>query len=592
MYVSKELNEMIGATKQKILTWLREEAFSPEEMPDPNAHFNFGIKVAGSPLHVVQKVHTVDSIFVGANLVLTPDQLDLLGESMDGKKRQEFFWDLRLALLSNSELGDFQVKPNPPHDVREVFITSRRVFYDALTKDRLILAIQTVYKAVMMVVWMLERYAGKITPKESQSPIANDLQMEIDGLVREAYDLLPEIIETTRPSDLRAKSQNAKWWNRHRLHVLLDAAEETRRKLSRNIVVAPWFLAEFKATLEIVRRWKDDPEWKHIEPSLKNKGNFTHTIGKLRIAEHFMTSDHKVEIVPREKDATPDFRIQAIGGTQDWLYVECYQPAALAGEPKEVPEKKLDGIVEKAMAKAKRQFGKKNPGVTAIFGYNQPTGIFENLKQKIANRLDQTDRPYLAGFLVLAQSILVRNSNGGISFAPILRVEFISNPSYFGRIDIVSGIPDNDSKSREPPRSITTNEFLEKEIDSLARTLRPEPQALPRGDREMILSLIEEPEQLNRTIVNSSNREIFPFFRGKGNIDYVCGNCHAVLAEHIWNLSLSNIVVLCSSCQSFNEFPRIGELKYPVKGTIAVERGIYSFSRSVILKQGVTLFGV
>lgn len=95
---------------------------------------------------------------------MTEEQLKLLRD-MNVKKRQEFFWDLRLALLGNSELGDFQIKPNPPDDFRELFVASKRIFYDALTKDRLVSAISSVFKAVMMVIWMLERYAGIVTPK-------------------------------------------------------------------------------------------------------------------------------------------------------------------------------------------------------------------------------------------------------------------------------------------------------------------------------------------------------------------------------------------------------------------------------------------
>ena len=583
--------------KEKVLNWLKEEALSPEEVSDPNAYFNFGIKVAGKPLHVVQNVRSLDSIFVGANLVLTPPQLSLLKKNMDEKKRQEYFWDLRLALLTNSELGDFQIKPNPPDDVREVFISSKRVFYDTLTKDVLIHTIHNVYKAVTMVVWMLERYAGAPVPKgkkhHSTMEIAanENLQMEIENLIKEAYDLLPEIIEETRPSDLRAKSQNAKWWDRHRLHVLLDAAEETKQKLSQNVVVAPWFLAEFKAALEVIKRWKDDPKWRDIEPSLKTKEHFTHTIGKLRIAEHFMKSEHKAEIVPRGKEASPDLRIQAIGGTQDWLYVECYQPKALTGEPKEIPESVLDKIVDRSMAKAKRQFEKKNPGIIAVFGYNQSRRHFETLKQRIINRLDETDRPYLAGVLLLNQSVLFKSSDEKISFTPILSVEFVSNPSYFGRIDIVSETISGDLATLE---DIDTDELLGRKIDALAKreSVKPFPQQLHRKIKEIRLSLIEEPEPLSRTIIRSKNTEIFPFFKGNGNINYFCGNCHAILAEHIWNISISNIVVLCPSCQSFNEFPKIEELKYPLKGTIAIEKGTYDFSRWVDLKQGVTLFGV
>jgi hypothetical protein len=65
---------------------------------------------------------------------------------------------LRLALLRNNELGDFQIKPDPPNDIAEVFVASRRIFYDTLTKDKLISIIQIVYKEVMMIVWMLEYY--------------------------------------------------------------------------------------------------------------------------------------------------------------------------------------------------------------------------------------------------------------------------------------------------------------------------------------------------------------------------------------------------------------------------------------------------
>jgi len=387
------------------------------------------------------------------------------------------------------------------------------------------------------------------------------LQREIENLIREAYDLLPEIIEATRPSDLRAKSQGMRWWDRHRLHVLLDAAEETKHKLTKNIAVTSWLfclVAELKATLEVIRRWKDDPRWRDIEPSLKDKNHFRHTIGKLRVAEHFMMCGHEVEIVPRGRKASPDLRIRAIGGVQEWLYVECYQPSAFRGKPGKTSESILDKIVSKCMAKAKRQFQKKHPGIIAVFSYNQPGENIERLRIKIANRLDETKRSYLAGILLVNQDILLKRSDEELTFTPILSVEFVSNPSYFGRIDIVS-------EPREPQ---------------------------PRKIKKLKLPTIKEPKPSMRTIIRSKNANVFPLFKGKGNIDYLCGNCGAVLAEHIWSLSISNIVVLCPSCGSFNEFPKIPALKYPVKGTIAIEKGIYEFSTWINLKQGVTLFGI
>lgn len=151
--------ERVKEVKEKVLNWLKEESLSPEEVSDPNAYFNFSIKVAGQPFHIVQNVRSLDSVFVGANLVLTPAQLSLLKNNMNKNKRQEYFWDLRLALLSNLELGDFQIKPNPPDDVREIFISSKT----------LVRSIYSIYKAAMMIIWMLERYAGASMPEERET---------------------------------------------------------------------------------------------------------------------------------------------------------------------------------------------------------------------------------------------------------------------------------------------------------------------------------------------------------------------------------------------------------------------------------------
>jgi hypothetical protein len=149
------------------LTWLKEEAFLPEEEVDPQAYFNISSRIGNMGCNIVQDTHHIDSFFVGANLVLDKEQLALLRE-MGDKKRQGFFWDLRMSLLKNNEIGDFQIKPNPPEDTQSVFISSKRVYYDDLTKGRLINAINVVLRACMMVIWMLQQYAGIITPKKDQ----------------------------------------------------------------------------------------------------------------------------------------------------------------------------------------------------------------------------------------------------------------------------------------------------------------------------------------------------------------------------------------------------------------------------------------
>ena len=162
-------SERSKETKEKIIAWLKEEAYSPEETSDPNAYFNILAKIGGMGCNVVQNVKSVDSFIVGTNLVLVPEQLDLL-KGMGSEKRKAFFWDLRMSLLKNSELGDFQIKPTPPNDTQSVFISSRKIFYDGLTKGTLEEAIHAVIKAVIMVNWMLQQYAGIITPHTYQKP--------------------------------------------------------------------------------------------------------------------------------------------------------------------------------------------------------------------------------------------------------------------------------------------------------------------------------------------------------------------------------------------------------------------------------------
>lgn len=155
--------------KLKTLTWLEEEGLSPTETTDPNASFNLGIKAAGMPLHVVQSTRRNDSIIAAINLVLTEGQLNLLRSKMDESKRLVFFWDLRISLVRNNELGDFGIRPSPPNNIREVFISSKPIYYDELSKSKLMSAIRVVYRAANEVVWLLETHAGANAPKEYRS---------------------------------------------------------------------------------------------------------------------------------------------------------------------------------------------------------------------------------------------------------------------------------------------------------------------------------------------------------------------------------------------------------------------------------------
>jgi len=155
------MSNPIENVKKKI-DWLTVEGYQPEDVSDKDlqALFNILAKVAGGhPYHIVQKKDKQDCFFIACNLVLTPQQLSLLAK-MGKEKRWSYFWNLRLRLLTHQNLGDFEIKPNPPKRVTEIFISSKPIYYDALTKNRVISTLIDVYKSTMMAIWMLEQTAG------------------------------------------------------------------------------------------------------------------------------------------------------------------------------------------------------------------------------------------------------------------------------------------------------------------------------------------------------------------------------------------------------------------------------------------------
>ena len=158
----------IETIKNRITQWFQEEGFNPTEITDPNAHFNIVVTVANLPFNVVQDIRKRDSFFVGTRVTFTNNQLASF-RRLSREKKQSYTWNLRMELLKNPGLGNFEIRHNPPKDISEVFISSRPIFYDAITKDKVISTIHTIFKAAMMTIWKLEEISGT-RPTSLQSP--------------------------------------------------------------------------------------------------------------------------------------------------------------------------------------------------------------------------------------------------------------------------------------------------------------------------------------------------------------------------------------------------------------------------------------
>lgn len=159
------MREDIQEVKNKVYEWLKEEGLSPEELSDPNSYFNFGITIGDNSFNIVQKIDSNDSIFIGTNLVLSNEQTSSLTNISDDKK-QEMVWGLRMSLIRNKDLLEFNVRPDPPQDIQEVYLSSRRIFYDGLIKNALINLIHSLYKTIKEVIWIFEYYTENTKPKE------------------------------------------------------------------------------------------------------------------------------------------------------------------------------------------------------------------------------------------------------------------------------------------------------------------------------------------------------------------------------------------------------------------------------------------
>lgn len=381
-------------------------------------------------------------------------------------------------------------------------------------------------------------------------PKKDEFVNKLQTLINDANELLAPIIEKIKNSDERARLHNSHWSQRHRLLVLLD---ETNRILENSIVPidSPLFVAELQDSITIIRKWSKDPLWIGILPSLVNSDHFTHTIAKLHIASHFQETGYKVEIIPRGNDASPDLRVQARGETDQWLYIECYQPEFLNGKPIDLTIRRVNTIVENCMSKARKQIANRH-GILALCTIHQSNSNIQILVAAIKKRLEETKRTYLAGIALVSRNVLHTDTRDEFSFQPVISFELISNPAYFGVIDIKS------DDSANLPNRIVKGRLVDLEGTPF-KVVDPSHDYSPISSnvtpKEEKLRIIESPNPIERTMGRSPNKKVIPLYKGKGNINFLCGSCNACLVENSWQLSLTNFVLQCPLCNSFNEIP-------------------------------------
>ena len=153
-------NIRVEEAREKLRSWLGEERLSPEEVQNPGAYFTFKINVYGTIMFVVQSTQFVDSCSISASFDLTGEKDQRILQAMDAKKRTDFLRELSLALLSNNGIWYHLIRPNPPSEMRVFELASRRIYYETMTKEKVMNAVLDVRNASGIFTCLFERYSA------------------------------------------------------------------------------------------------------------------------------------------------------------------------------------------------------------------------------------------------------------------------------------------------------------------------------------------------------------------------------------------------------------------------------------------------
>lgn len=155
----------------KLQRWLTEEEIfeGVHSVDNPESYFRFDMKhKLGMALCVQQLVGNRDRILIESGRGLTKEQLHLL-EGMAESKLREFVWDLRFSLLSYHVAFKMDTKLDPNGLIPHQIIVAQSVWYDGLTKNLFMKAIQTVAEAVMFSEWKLRSLPGASDQKQDSN---------------------------------------------------------------------------------------------------------------------------------------------------------------------------------------------------------------------------------------------------------------------------------------------------------------------------------------------------------------------------------------------------------------------------------------
>jgi hypothetical protein len=151
--------EKVEETCKKIMTWLSEEGLYKDKVYDENLYFHLAAEFparSGRHVNVVQPNNRDDMVIVLSTIRLAEVHQKAL-QALSKKDREKFIWDMRYALLfqdSNFEMGPVSSEINGIQ-------FSREIYYDGLTKNKLMEVLRENFKCELYIVWKFQETFGE-----------------------------------------------------------------------------------------------------------------------------------------------------------------------------------------------------------------------------------------------------------------------------------------------------------------------------------------------------------------------------------------------------------------------------------------------
>ncbi len=155
---------------EKVKAWLTEEGVYRDEIQDEKSLFNYQVEFPRGSHHMVnvyQPRDRADLVALQSAVEFSPQHLDLLAK-MAEDARSRFTLGLMLELLSRGVA--FQPMPDAEDPTSVLFAGT--IYYDGLTKDRLMGLLNVLYQCFLFVSWkFIQKAGGGAGPGQAPTPL-------------------------------------------------------------------------------------------------------------------------------------------------------------------------------------------------------------------------------------------------------------------------------------------------------------------------------------------------------------------------------------------------------------------------------------